>query len=429
MKHKINLFPRILPGLALGVLLLSASSCDQEYLNPSSASEQQVVNDVNGLMTLCNGLQARFTINRASPGYTLATTNGLLTRELTVLNAGNTEEEFLRQGANNVQGTNAVISQLWAQSNLVKANADLILANADKATDPGTRSGIVSYASIFRALALGNLAMFWERAPIVVGENAVFSSRQEVLEEAVRQLETAAAGPAVSATFTGRVVSGIDIPNTLQALIARYSLMLGNHDKALAAAAKVDLTKRSVFIFDDLSRNPIYDISFSNRNVTEPLNTVFSLPEGLRPQEGDKRVAFFFNTTPGQNLGRASFFTSNSTPRPVYRPGEVMLIKAEALARKDDLAGATAELNKVLTKSADAVGIGAGLPAYSGDASKEALLTEIYRQRCIELYLSGMRLEDSRRFGRPASERTRTFLPYPQNERDNNTATPSDPAN
>jgi hypothetical protein len=173
----------------------------------------------------------------------------------------------------------------------------------------------------------------------------------------------------------------------------------------------------------------MYDISFSNRNVTEPINTSFGLPEDLKPDAADKRIASFFNTTAGTNLGRASFYNANNTGIPVYRPGEVILIKAEAQARKNSVAAAITELNKILTKTTDVVGIGAGLSAYSGATTQASVLTEIYKQRCIELFLTGLKLDDSRRFGRPESERTRTFLPYPQNERDNNKSTPVDPVN
>jgi hypothetical protein len=44
------------------------------------------------------------------------------------------------------------------------------------------------------------------------------------------------------------------------------------------------------------------------------------------------------------------------------------------------------------------------------------------------MYISGQRLEDSRRLGRPQSERKRNFLNYPFRERDQNTNTPADPA-
>jgi len=56
------------------------------------------------------------------------------------------------------------------------------------------------------------------------------------------------------------------------------------------------------------------------------------------------------------------------------------------------------------------------------------LLDEIYRQRSIELFMSGLKLEDMRRFNRPNSERKRNLMPYPLRERDNNPNTPPDPA-
>lgn len=253
---------------------------------------------------------------------------------------------------------------------------------------------------------------------------------------------TLAATP-VSATFTSRIVPGIDLANTLQALIARFSIMTGDNAKALAAANKVDLTKKSSFNFDDAVQNPLFFNTFGNRNVTEPLNATFGLPEALRPVAADKRLAFYLSNPSGVaaggiNLGRASFFTANNAAIPVYLPGEMLLIRAEASARLNDLPAATTALNAVLTKTTDAWGIGAALPAYAGPNTADALLTEIYRQRSIELYLSGLRLEDSRRFNRLAPipdntasqvERNRTFYPYPLVERDNNRAnTPADPA-
>jgi hypothetical protein len=42
--------------------------------------------------------------------------------------------------------------------------------------------------------------------------------------------------------------------------------------------------------------------------------------------------------------------------------------------------------------------------------------------------MSGLRLEDTRRFERPATEKRRNLLPYPFLERDNNPNTPTDPS-
>ncbi|HRO70085.1 MAG TPA: RagB/SusD family protein, partial [Chitinophagaceae bacterium] len=87
------------------------------------------------------------------------------------------------------------------------------------------------------------------------------------------------------------------------------------------------------------------------------------------------------------------------------------------------------ELNKVITKTpaADPFGVGADLPAIAGPLSQNEILEEIYRQRSIELYMSGLRLEDMRRMERPTAERTRNLMPYPFRERDNNPNTPADP--
>jgi hypothetical protein len=63
----------------------------------------------------------------------------------------------------------------------------------------------------------------------------------------------------------------------------------------------------------------------------------------------------------------------------------------------------------------------------AGPFTQAQLLDQIYKQRSIELYMSGLRLEDMRRFARPNAERTRNLLPYPFLERDNNPNTPADP--
>jgi hypothetical protein len=110
-------------------------------------------------------------------------------------------------------------------------------------------------------------------------------------------------------------------------------------------------------------------------------------------------------------------------------PSEITLIKAEANARTGNLTAALTELNKVITKTtaADPFKVGANLPASTASTADD-ILTEIYRNRCIELFMSGLKLEDMRRFGRATTERKRNFFPYPFKERDGNPNTPADPS-
>ncbi|MBO0937377.1 RagB/SusD family nutrient uptake outer membrane protein [Fibrella sp. HMF5335] len=429
---------------ALSLVVLSQMACQTpEYLNPSTISQSQAVSSPDGLITLCNGLQFRYSTGGAlSILYNATAGAGLTTRELNVLNVGNIEEANLATGGGNVNNGNGVVRNLWTQSQLVRANAELILANtAVTDNDPGTKSGIVGYASIFKALSLGTLAQFFEQAPITTGTNAPFVPRVQVLQEAIRTLEAAAtqvAAAPVSANFTSKVVPGIDIPNTIQALIARYALLAGDNDKALAAAAKVVLTSKSVFNFDDLTRNPLFEATFGNLNNYQPTNANLGLTGALAPDPADKRLAFLTkasSNTAVTPVVASAYYTANNAAVPVYLPGEMGLIRAEAYARKGDLANAVIELNKVRTKTAaqDAFGLGAALPAYAGENTADAILLDIYKNRLVELAFQGFRLEDSRRFNRPGpgaagAERNRNFFPYPRTERDNNSSTPADPA-
>lgn len=430
----------ILTFFCTAVLLLN-TACEEAFVNPSAASEDQVVESVDGLIALANGLQYRYSIGRQSPLYNTVTGAGFTCGELAILNAGNTDENNLSIGGAQVAGNNAVVTNLWEQCHLLKANANIILDNISNVGDPALQSGLFGYASIFKALSLGTLAQFFEQVPIAVGQNASFSTRQQALEEAIKILneaKTRVAATPPSAGFTGKTANSLSIPNTINALIARYSAMLSKWDDALAAANAASLTVKSTFVFDDLTRNPIFDVSLSNINVFQPTDANLGLKGDLVPDANDQRVLFYLQSkTPGANniFRGKGFFTSNSSPIPVYMPGEMMLIKAEAYARKNQLNEAKAELDKVLTKTpaTDLYGVGAGLPAYSGALTQDALLKEIYRNRAIELFMSGLKLEDSRRFNRPGPgqanpERNRNLYPYPNNERDNNPNTPADPA-
>jgi hypothetical protein len=89
-------------------------------------------------------------------------------------------------------------------------------------------------------------------------------------------------------------------------------------------------------------------------------------------------------------------------------------------------------------KTDDPLGVNANLPAWGGDTGDQnAILEEIYKNRNIEMFLTGMRLEHSRRFhpdfnvpqdANTTNERNRNFYPYPTIERENNPNTPPDPA-
>ena len=418
----------------LGILVIS--SCKKNYTDPNRATSDRVLNSASGLTGVTVGLQRVYSLGRGSALYNVVTANGFITKELKLLNQGNTAEYQLSQGGTAVDGTNTMLAGLWTTSNKIIYDADQVISAAPNLPDKGIASGLIGYASIFKALSIGNMAMFWEQVPAEIGTNVSFISRVDGFKKAVTVIDNALgvinADP-VSNAFTTSIPAGIDIVNTLHALKARYSLFAGDYAQALASANQVDLSKKSVMNFEAASPNPIYDVAGSNFNVYQPVDSTMGLPVDLAPELTDKRIPFYMVLS-GSSASRflmKGFASNTTTAFPIYLPGEIILIKAEAYARQSppDLANALIELNKVVTKSpsSDPFGVGADLPPIAGPLTQDEILEEIYRQRSIELFMSGLRLEDMRRFNRPNSERTRNLMPYPFRERDNNPNTPADP--
>lgn len=417
------------------LMLMILSACKKEYRNPSGANAGDVLSTAKGMTGVVVGLQKIYIAGRLGVYFNSISASGYVTNEIYLLNQGNIPEAQLYTGGNSVDGTNSILTNLWTVSNKIIYDADNVISNAPGLGDKGYASGLIAYASIFKALALGNMSQCWEKIPAGTGQNVSFITRIEGFNKAIAVIDNAlaviAANP-ISSGFQSNMPAGIDIINTLNALKARYALFAGNYPVALTAANNVDLTKKSTFNFDGLTLNPIFEIATSTNNVFQPTDANLGLTGTNVPTPGDKRLAFY--TAPGVNPATriAGFGVALNTQIPLYLPGEITLIKAEVYARQatPDPTLALQRLNDVVTKTpaTDAFGVGADLPAITGPLAPAQILPLIYKHRCIELYLSGLKLEDMRRFGLPLTDRKRNFFPYPFVERDNNTNTPADPS-
>lgn len=431
----------IYTGCAL--LLAGVTGCKKNYTNPNAATSTQVFSSSKGLMGTAIGIQRTYSLNVA-PGVTDAV--GLTTHETFLLNSGNTSELQLTQGTNKVDGTNALLGNIWATANKCIYDANNVINGAALLGDKGYASGLIGYATIIKALSIGSMSMLWEKVPDTTGTTATgFIDRVQGFNRAIAAIDkalTTISANAISAGFLSDLPAGIlntttpaasDIVNTLTALKARYQLFAGNYAGALASANAVDLSRKATFNFEAATPNPVYSAATSTNNLYQPLDSTLGLPVSIAPDLADKRIPFYtaINATINPRFRLNGFWAVATSALPIYFPSEITLIKAECYARAatPDLANAVTELNKVVTKTAasDPLGIGAALPAVA-PATQADVLTQIYRNRCIELYLSGMKLEDMRRFARPDAERTRNLYPYPFRERDSNVNTPADPA-
>ncbi|NIU78913.1 MAG: hypothetical protein GWN71_36800, partial [Gammaproteobacteria bacterium] len=91
--------------------------------------------------------------------------------------------------------------------------------------------------------------------------------------------------------FNSRVKGdGLDLANTIDAMLARFYLFAGQYQDAADAADRVDPTVLSVFDYASPDINPVHDLSFRAEYVAG-LQTWANDAEG-----GDDRVDFWLNT-------------------------------------------------------------------------------------------------------------------------------------
>ncbi|SNC75558.1 SusD family protein [Hymenobacter gelipurpurascens] len=445
MRHFLPRPRRLLAALLLGGLLLGTAACDLELANPNAATDAQTLTTREGLFALSVGLRQIYSTAALEP---IILTTGTTSREVKGITTFFNITE-LEQGGAQLSPSNANTSALFARNYRVVLIADQLIAAAPIvfSADAAARSGVLSHAYLFKAAALAGVALGFEQGPLSAEAAPTFVPRQQLLQEAIRLLDLAAQELATtppSAEFNTQVIGpDFNLPNTVQAYRARFNLMAGNYTAALAAANLVNLTVRSAFTYSTQNPNPVYQFTILPGTNFRPRDR-FGLPASL-VESGDGRLAFYLtgpvvadnNNGSTDNIrSLAGFFTSQTSPIPAYLPDEMRLIRAEANLRAatPNIAAALTDINAVRTQTTgDPFGVYAALPAYSGPQTVDALLLEVYKQRSAELFLSGLRLDDSRRFGRPAppttlTERTRNFYPYPQQERVNNPNTPADPA-
>ncbi len=428
--------------------VLVLSSCEKDFTNKNQITNDQVYSTEAGIVGAVVGMTNHF----ATSSYgAIVEVPGITTREIGITSTFATPFE-LAQGGTVLPNENTGVAKIWSRLLRDKGVAEEIIANIDNVNiEPAKKAGLKAYAKFFKAMTLGYLVQSFEKVPIdnSFDGNAVFSDRSDVLKECVNLLNSAInETDADAASYINSLVStDFSFADVLNAYAARYNLMAGNYQAAIDAADKVDLTAKSVWIYDGVNqKNPVYQFAVFDNPDTWPTDN-FGLTGDLAPDPSDGRIAFYLSPLDSVGTdetgawpieGLLGFFSSESMSIPVYLPGEMTLIKAESYARLGKLADAVDAINTVREKTDDVFGINASLDKWSGDSGDlKAILDEIYMNRCAELFFSGMRLEDSRRIHNEfvpskevdvKSERNRNFYPYPYEERINNKNIPADPA-
>jgi hypothetical protein len=406
-------------SLPLAAILLGA--CDLDLDDPNNPTQENIITDPAGLRQVAIGLQAEYANELVDPVYI----SGLVADEVGAIPQA-FESYRLVDAGQPVGNDLGPSTEPWTGQYDVVQIADVLLDNVPQVPElgPEMSNAILALAKTFKGIAFGNLLLVFERIPLDVGLdniNPEFATRDEgwstalqLLNEARQQLLTTPA----PAQFNSQVLApGFDLMNTIDAMIARFSLAAGNLDQALAAAQRVNLNVLSEFRFSTSDLNPLWNLFLGSGNPYR------MMPEDrfrLNAQPDDQRVAYWVrdSTLTGSTVPLDMYrrYATRDESFPAYLPDEMRLIQAEVYARRGDLAQALTLLNQVRTQCTSPLNEPvACLPALTAAQvpTQQAMLDAILREREYELFMQGVRWSDLRRFGRPVKYQ---FMSVPSTE-------------
>lgn len=427
-----------------GLLLLSYTGCDSlDVVDPNAPNPDDV-----SLQALVTGVEGGM---RASMSFYWRVT-GIFGRELYYFEPADpryTGELYagpLDPGGFLLTNTWASRYQTVQQAVVLMEQAESRLASGDieaaeKAGIDGFAKTIIAYQLLLNLNYLGENGIKIEFSEDVntpfVSREAAFDEIDRYLDEAIGDLGNAGGSFAFSLSggFAG-FNTPADFATFNQALQARVAIYRENPEAALAAleasfvdeSAPMDLGVYYVFGGGSGDRlNPMFE------SPDAPAPKLRAHPDfAAEAEEGDTRFTskIFdrsgdedFEASPAAANGLSSALiptvaASSTAPYPLIRNEELLLIRAEAYIRQNDLESAEDDINTVRAAAGlDPVEITAG-----------NAIDQLLHERFYSLFAEGHRWIDLRRFGRldtlprdviqdPAGPSLIfTYWPCPQNE-------------
>ncbi len=345
--------------------------------------------------------------------------------------------------ANELRANNSSVAGVWEDIYEALNRANVLLEQVPLITDleETEKNQILGEAYALRALNLHNLTKFWGDVPMpLVSAKSVEEAAQITRTPAAQvyqQIHSDLAQAETLVTETGdatRVTTGV-----VDALQARVALYEG--DWATAAAEADEVLAQGYALAEDFTS--LFD-SEGTDTPEDILKLVFTAEQfcwhgyyyisdaegGLGTVGPSQKLIDLFDPADvrgtwsifGDTEGEASGFkfptTIGAEDFHVIRLAEVLLIKAEALARQNDLVGAVDTYNLIRER--------AGLAPHTLGAevtSQAEVLAEIDLQRQLELAFEGDRWPDLVRTGRAVEvmggiPQYQTLYPIPQTEID-----------
>jgi starch-binding outer membrane protein, SusD/RagB family len=353
-----------------------------------------------------------------------------------------TLQTFDDADVNELRADNTTVEGIWDAHYVGLNRANVLLQEVPGVAglDADERDQILGEAYFLRALHLHNLVKLWGDVPMPLAPAASVDEASQITRTPAAQVYTQIvndlqqAATLMSDDSQTRQAS----PGAARALLARVQLYRGEWAAALAAAEAVEAMGYALApsfgdLFDEDGADTDEDIlrvTFTPSDYNNIGYYYLSEDEGGRgevaPQQelidaftaDDERLAWSISgDEEGDAFGTKFPSTAGAEDVHVIRLGEVVLIRAEALARLNRLGEAVAQYNRIRER--------AGLdPHVLGvDVTTQAqVLQAIWLERQRELAFEGDRWPDLVRTGRAVAvlgiPAFQTLYPIPQGEID-----------
>lgn len=441
-------------ALAFGTVAvagLGLTNCDQNFNlpDPNSPSPQTA-----GLQSLVTGTLANW---RYTEYYEFI---GVAGRE-SYTSAADDPRILQQPIADNIDNTAFIANRPWSLMYFTIGNTRNLVDFAAN-LNPQQRAGVEGFAKTIQGCEIARLSNLWYDEGIKIeyrlDRNAPFVPRAQSLAEAARLLDEAntalsSAGSAFAFRL-GAGFTGFDTPAQFarfnRALRARVAAYQGDYAACTAALNASFLTEANTaeamargvnFTYSQAAGdvppgagrgaggNPFFQNlaapslrwwvhrDYVRDNPDSAVDTRVTRKAAIPTMV---RVPAAIVGGPGLSSPRAiNVFPDVNSPSSVIRNEELLLLRAEArmLGTPQDLAGATADLNRVRAAAS-----APPIDPLTGD--RNALLTRLLYERRYSLFFEGFRWVDLKRFGRlgdiraerPADRVMQRGWPRPVNE-------------
>lgn len=331
---------------------------------------------------------------------------------------------------------NTTMTSVWTAIYAVIARTNMILLKVPSLPDLSTeeKNEILGEAYFLRALSYHNLVKNWGAVPMPLQPILVVTDETKYPRVAVAQVYTqiladlAQAGQLITNTSNTRQATVMAV-HAMRARVLFYSAdYQGALDEAnIVLAGRDTLVEKYADLFTPTGMNTkedIFRVAFTPVQYNEM--GYYYLGAGRRElqpstnlnnayEAGDVRKAWTIQPRGSRLQGTKFPTTVGAEHLHVIRLAEIVLIKAEALARLNQLAAAIQEYNKVRVR--------AGLAPHTLGVevtTQDDVLAAIEKERRLELALEGDRWPDLVRLGQATTvlgiPAFRTLFPIPASD-------------